>query len=83
MARDKVTRKSFAVAPLAPETAAQRAQQEAGSTRQAARVVSGKGPTATLAGADRDGGSPLRSHTSLRRMHWQDRNTQGNVFGGV
>ena len=42
VARDKVTKKSMAVAPLAPETAAQRAQQQAGAARQEARVAAGK-----------------------------------------
>jgi len=42
VARDTVTKKSMAVAPLAPETAAQRAQQQAGAARQEARVAAGK-----------------------------------------
>ena len=132
VARDKVTHKSIAVAPLATETAAQRARQQEGAARQEARVAGGKAAPSpdsngvgtcaacsqvaryhksylhlsfaffvcrlyiltlchlsrrcTMQSAMRMKAScreAMQEHASTRRMHWQDRNMHGTIFGGA
>lgn len=85
MGRDIATLKSIQVPALAPETHAEVEKHRQGAQRQAARTASrgdGAGDATVLAPEPqtRPSGSEL---TSLRQMHWQDRNTQGRIFGGA
>ena len=86
VARDIASQKSVEVPQLQLETAAQRIQHRLADQRQAAIRAAPLAPAidGTQGGPSRDqgdrGGAPLQS---VRRMHWQDRNTQGRIFGGV
>ena len=85
MARDTATQKSIQVPALAPESHAELEKHRQGAERQAHRTASRDsgndvgGEDAAMAEAN----SLEAEFVSLRRMHWQDRNTQGRVFGGV
>ena len=84
VARDIATLQSVQVPALAPESSAELEKHRQGIERQAQRTASrgdGGGGEAT-ASAAKDS-PPDAELVSLRRMHWQDRNTQGRVFGGA
>ena len=88
--RDIESQKSIQVPALVPGTHAELEKQRQGVQRQAHRQASRSDDTggaaieaAAAAGIQPESQLPAAGLTSLRRMHWQDRNTQGRVFGGA
>lgn len=84
MGRDIESQKSIQVPALVPATHAELEKHRQGVQRQAHRTASrgGGGDAANKASVPHSQ-MPGGEFTSLKRMYWQDRNTQGRIFGGA